>query len=245
MELIQVVDITKTYKTEEKETQVLKHFSYGFPNKGLFGVIGKSGSGKSTLLNMVSLLDKPTSGDIYFNNENMLKWSNKRKIRFRNKEMGIIFQHYHLVESESVIYNIALPYLISGGSEKEGKAKAIKLLESIKYKKELYTQVVSNLSGGEKQRVAILRALINDPKVILADEPTGALDSKNSELIMEILKDISQTKLVIMVTHNIELIKKYADKTLELKDGSLVKIANNELVGSKRRRSIYAKKKLG
>ena len=123
MELIQVVDITKTYKTEEKETQVLKHFSYGFPNKGLFGVIGKSGSGKSTLLNMVSLLDKPTSGDIYFNNENMLKWSNKRKIRFRNKEMGIIFQHYHLVESESVIYNIALPYLISGGSEKEGKAK--------------------------------------------------------------------------------------------------------------------------
>ena len=229
MELIQVVDATKTYQVEDKENQVLKHFSYGFPSSGLFGVIGKSGSGKSTLLNIISLLDKPTSGDVYFNNENIHKWSNKRKIHFRNKDIGIIFQHYHLVESESVIYNIILPYLISGSSEKKGKEKAIKLLDSIKYKKELYTQVVSNLSGGEKQRVAILRALINNPKVILADEPTGALDSKNSTLIMETLKDISQTKLVIVVTHNIELIKKYADKTLELKDGSLIKITNNEL----------------
>ena len=229
MELIQIVDINKTYQVEEKENQVLKHFSYGFPNNGLFGIIGKSGSGKSTLLNIIALLDKPTSGDVYFNNENIHKWSNKRKIQFRNKDIGIIFQHYNLVESENVIYNIALPYLISGGSEKEGKTKAIKLLESINYKKELYTQVVSNLGGGEKQRVAILRALINDPKVILADEPTGALDSQNSELIMETLKEISQTKLVIVVTHNIELIKKFADKTLELKDGSLIKITNNEL----------------
>lgn len=237
MELIQVINLTKTYKIEEKENQVLKHFSYGFPSSGLFGVIGKSGSGKSTLLNMISLLDKPTSGDIYFNSENMNKWSSKRKIQFRNKDLGIIFQHYNLVESESVIYNISLPYLISGGSEKDGKVKATKLLESINYKKDLYTQVVSNLSGGEKQRVAILRALINNPKVILADEPTGALDSGNSELIMEMLKTISETKLVIVVTHNIELIKKYADKTLELKDGSLVKITNNELISSKRRKS--------
>jgi len=229
MELIQLVNVGKVYKVDEKENCVLKHFSYGFPSSGLYGVIGKSGSGKSTLLNMISLLDKPTSGDVYFNSENMTKWSSKRKIQFRNKEMGIIFQHYYLVESENVIYNIALPFLISGGSEKEGKAKATKLLESINYRKELYTQVVSNLSGGEKQRVAILRALINDPKVILADEPTGALDSRNSVLIMEMLKDISKTKLVIVVTHNIELIKKYADKTIELKDGELIKITNHDL----------------
>ena len=229
MELIQLVNVGKVYKVDEKENCVLKHFSYGFPSSGLYGIIGKSGSGKSTLLNMISLLDKPTSGDVYFNSENMTKWSSKRKIQFRNKEIGIIFQHYYLVESENVIYNIALPFLISGGSEKEGKAKATKLLESINYRKELYTQVVSNLSGGEKQRVAILRALINDPKVILADEPTGALDSRNSVLIMEMLKDISKTKLVIVVTHNIELIKKYADKTIELKDGELINITNNEL----------------
>ena len=235
MELIQVVDASKVYKIDDKENQVLKHFSYGFPQTGLFGIIGKSGSGKSTLLNIISLLDSPTTGDIYFYNENIHKWSGKRKMKFRNRDIGIIFQHYHLVESENVLYNIMLPFLIAGGTEKEGKKKAIKLLESINYKKELYTQVVSNLSGGEKQRVAILRALINDPKVILADEPTGALDSKNSILVMEILKTISKTKLVIVVTHNTELIKKYADKTLELKDGSLIKIVDYQIGKNKKR----------
>ena len=177
---------------------------------------------------MIALLDNPTSGDVYFNNENIHKWSNKRKIQFRNKDIGIVFQHYYLVESESVTYNIMLPHLIAGGSEKEGRSKAIKLLESIKFKKDLFEQQASNLSGGEKQRVAILRALINDPKVIVADEPTGALDSKNSVLIMEILKTISETKLVIVVTHNTELIKKYADKTIELKDGCLARINDYE-----------------
>lgn len=237
MELIQVVDVSKVYKIDDQENMVLKHFSYGFPVNGLIGVIGKSGSGKSTLLNIIALLDKPTSGDVYFNNENINKWSNKRKIQFRNKDIGIIFQHYYLVETENVIYNIALPFLISGGQEKEGKAKAIKLLESINYRKELYTQNASNLSGGEKQRVAILRALVNNPKVILADEPTGALDSDNSLLVMEMLKDISKTKLVIVVTHNIELIKKYADKTIELKDGTLVSITNNGLNKKARRKN--------
>lgn len=235
MELIQVVDVSKIYKMGDIENRVLNHFSYGFPMSGLFAIIGKSGSGKSTLLNMISLLDNPTDGDVYFNNENINKWSNKRKIQFRNKDIGIIFQHYHLIESESVIYNIILPFLIYDGKEKEGRDKAIKLLESIGYRKDLYNQVVSNLSGGEKQRVAILRALINDPKVILADEPTGALDSKNSEIIMEILKTISETKLVIVVTHNIDLIKKYADKTIELKDGSLVGINEYEFNKRKRR----------
>ena len=238
MELIQVVNVTKSYKVDDKENNVLNHFSYGFPTSGLFGVIGKSGSGKSTLLNMISLLDKPTSGDVYFNGENIHKWSNRRKIKFRNFDMGIVFQHYHLVESETVIYNILLPHLISGGSEKEGNKKAAKLLESINYRKELYSQVVSNLSGGEKQRVAILRALINNPKVILADEPTGALDSRNSELIMNILKEISKTKLVIVVTHNIELIKKYADKTIELKDGNILKITNYMI---ERKKRVYEK----
>lgn len=236
MELIQVVDVSKIYKMGDIENRVLNHFSYGFPMSGLFAIIGKSGSGKSTLLNMISLLDNPTDGDVYFNNENINKWSNKRKIQFRNKDIGIIFQHYHLIESESVIYNIILPFLIYGGKEKEGRDKAIKLLESIGYRKDLYNQVVSNLSGGEKQRVAILRALINDPKVILADEPTGALDSKNSEIVMEILKTISETKLVIVVTHNIDLIKKYADKTIELKDGSLVGINEYEFNKRKQRK---------
>ena len=117
-----------------------------------------------------------------------------------------------------------LPFLISGGLEKEGKKKAIALLESINYRKDLYQQLVSNLSGGEKQRVAILRALINNPRFILADEPTGALDSQNSEMVMKTLKEISKTKLVIVVAHNLELVQRYADKTLKLKDGCLIEI---------------------
>ena len=129
-----------------------------------------------------------------------------------------------------------LPFLIAGGSEKEGKKKAIALLESINYRKDLYQQTVSNLSGGEKQRVAILRALINNPRFILADEPTGALDSHNSEIVMELLKKISKTKLVIIVAHNVELVERYADKTLKLKDGELVEIKENLTVRIKRGR---------
>lgn len=227
MELIQIVNVSKTYVVDSKEHHALNHVSYAFPVNGLIGVVGKSGSGKSTLLNMISLLDKPTSGEVYFNNENINKWSEKRKRIYRNKEMGIIFQHYHLIESEDVIYNITLPYLISGGNEKEGKEKAIKLLESINYRKDLYYQKVYNLSGGEKERVAVLRALINDPRFVLCDEPTGALDSDNSEIMMETLKSISEKKLVIVVSHNQSLINKYADKIIELKDGKLISIIPN------------------
>ena len=236
MELIKTVNISKLYKIEDKDNYALKDFSFEFPSTGLFGVVGKSGSGKSTLLNMISLLDKPSSGDVYFNNENVSKWSNKRKNLFHNKDMGMVFQHYNLIETENVLFNIMLPFLITGGSEKEGKKKAISLLESIDYRKDLYQQTVSNLSGGEKQRVAILRALINDPQFILADEPTGALDSRNSEVIMKMLKDISKTKLVIMVAHNIKLVEKYADKIITLKDGNLIETKEEPTLKRKRGR---------
>lgn len=222
MELIHMVDVTKTYTVDDKSHHALLHFSYSFPKTGLIGIIGKSGSGKSTLLNMISLLDKPTSGDVYFKNENINKWSNKRKIKYRNKDMGIIFQSYHLIESENVIYNIMIPYLIGNGKERDGKEKAVKLLEKINYRKDLYEQKVCNLSGGEKERVAILRSLINEPEFLLCDEPTGALDSNNSITMMDTLKEISKRKLVIVVSHNLPLIKKYADKLIELKDGKVV-----------------------
>lgn len=185
--------------------------------------MGKSGSGKSTLLNIIVLLDKPTEGTIYFGNEDISNWKDKRIKQYRNKEIGIIFQHYNLIENESVIFNIMLPSLISGEKENECKKKAEELLKSISFKKELYEQKVSNLSGGEKERVAILRALMNDPKLILADEPTGALDSRNSLIFMEMVKKISEEKLVIMVSHNMKLVRRYATKILTLKDGVLIK----------------------
>ena len=221
-----MVNVTKTYTVDGEEHHALNHFSYDFPSVGLFGIIGKSGSGKSTLLNMISLLDQPTSGDIYFNNENINKWRGKRKNQYRGKDMGIIFQHYHLIESESVLFNITLPFLISGGGDNKAKEKATSLLESIDFRKDLYHQKVCNLSGGEKERVAILRALINEPQFLLCDEPTGALDSKNSILMMDTLKKISQTRLVIVVSHNLSLIQRYADKIIEIKDGEIISIAD-------------------
>ena len=231
MELIRVIDVNKTYEVDGKEHHALHHFSFDFPKSGLVGIIGKSGSGKSTLLNLISLIDTPTKGDIYFHNENVGKWKQKRKSSYLNKDVGFIFQHYNLIESESVIYNIMLPALIMGKSIKEARNEAILLLKSINFKKELFEQKVYNLSGGEKERVGILRALINNPKLILADEPTGALDSKNSVLVMGILKSISKTKLVIVVSHNIDLIEKYADTLICLKDGKIESITRDNYLG--------------
>ena len=221
MELLRLIDVTKTYKVGDNERHALRHFSFDFPNYGLIAIVGKSGCGKSTLLNLISLIDKPSSGDIYYGNENILKWNNKRINLYRGKELGFIFQSYHLIESESTFYNIMLPALIAGESEKKAKDRTSELLKSINFRKSLYKQKACDLSGGEKERVAILRALINDPKIILADEPTGALDSSNSEIVMDILKKVSEKKLVIMVSHNLSLVKRYADKVIVLKDGKI------------------------
>ena len=221
MELLRLIDVTKTYKVGDNERHALRHFSFDFPNYGLIAIVGKSGCGKSTLLNLISLIDKPSSGDIYYGNENILKWNNKRINLYRGKELGFIFQSYHLIESENTFYNIMLPALIAGESEKKVKDRTNELLKSINFRKSLYKQKACDLSGGEKERVAILRALINDPKIILADEPTGALDSSNSEIVMDILKKISEKKLVIMVSHNLSLVKRYADKVIVLKDGKI------------------------
>ncbi len=219
--LIELHSVTRSYQLETKVHNALNNFSYLFPSKGLIGVIGKSGSGKSTLLNMMALLDKPTGGQISFNGEDVKRWKEKRKRKYRQTDIGMIFQHYNLIENETVLYNIMLPSFIRGDKYKEAENKAKKLLNDISFKKELYEQKVCHLSGGEKQRVAILRALINDPKVIFADEPTGALDSRNSLLIMKNLKKISENKLVIIVSHNLSLIKDFADKIISLKDGKL------------------------
>lgn len=223
MDLLCVNNVTRTYEIKDTKKDALSHFTQTFPQTGFFGVIGKSGSGKSTLLNLISLLDNPTSGEIYFSNENIFKWSDKRKRQYRFKDLGIVFQHYNLIESETVLFNIILPQLIAGKSEKDAIKRANELLETVGFRKGLYQQKVCDLSGGEKERVAILRALANNPRIILADEPTGALDSKNSELFMKIFKEISKTKLVIMVSHNNKLIDKYADEIISIKDGKIEK----------------------
>ncbi len=223
MPLLELKNVTKIYKTNDSRIKyALKNFSIMLPSSGLVALVGKSGSGKSTLLNLISLLDNPSEGKIYFNKEDISKWKDKRKTKYHNQDIGMIFQHYQLLEDHSAIYNIMLPSLILGVKESRAKEDAITLLEGINFPKKLYEQKVSNLSGGEKQRVAILRSFINNPKIILADEPTGALDSNNSLAIMDILKNASKKKLVIIVSHNQSLVERYADRIISIKDGKLV-----------------------
>lgn len=222
MSLLRIANLSKKYKLEnEKERVVLNNISLTFPNKGLMAILGKSGSGKSTLLNMISLMDEPTNGCVYFHNKNIQKFDLKEKENYRNKNIGIVFQHYHLLENETVLFNIMLPLLMRGEKQKNAEIAAKNLLKTIDFKENLYKSKCQDLSGGEKERVAILRSLINNPEIILADEPTGALDSKNSNIVMELLKQISKERLVIVVSHNEQLINKYADRIIHVKDGQI------------------------
>ena len=225
MSFIEIRNVSRVYKNEDgqQEKYALNHISFSLPSKGLVAIIGKSGSGKSTIINLLGLLDKPTSGHIYINKESINNWKSKRVERYHNKDIGIIFQHYHLLDNHTVLYNVMVPALIAGNKEKTAKQKAIQALESISFPKNLYNNKVKDLSGGEKERVAILRAIINNPKILLCDEPTGALDSKNSVAVMELLKAISQDRLVVLVSHNLNLTKEYADRIITIKDGKLEK----------------------
>ena len=227
MSFIEIRNVSKIYKSEDgKENYALNRVSFSLPNKGLVAVVGKSGSGKSTIINLLALLDKPTSGNIYINKENIGHWKKKRIEKYHNQDIGIVFQHYHLLEKHTVLFNIMMPALIAGDKEKTAKEKAINLLKSISFPQNLYKSACKDLSGGEKERVALLRAVINNPKILLCDEPTGALDSKNSKLVMEILKTFSQDRLVILVSHNIKLTRKYADRVITIKDGQIAKDEN-------------------
>jgi len=194
-----------------------------FNSARFIGIIGKSGSGKSTLLNLLSIMDKPDEGFLYFKGDPINFWKDKEIDYFHNQEMGIVFQHYNLLNNHSVLFNIMLPSLIGGDSIRKSKEKALKLLKEIDFKPELYKKRVADLSGGEKQRVSILRSLINDPSVIFADEPTGALDDANSQKIMQNFAEISKNRTVIMVSHNEELLSKYADEIIVISDGTVSK----------------------
>ena len=213
-------NITRKYSiNKSSDFYALKNINLSFPSAGMHAVIGKSGSGKSTLLNLIGGLDTPSCGNIYLNQKH---YSNKNKDKFYKNDVGIIFQQYHLLEDRSVIYNVALPLLIKGIPKKEAYQNAEKCLRYINLSKELNEQKCSRLSGGEKQRVAIARAIIKDPKVLLCDEPTGALDLANSIIVLELLKKISKDRLVIVASHNLPLINKYSDRIIELSDGKII-----------------------
>ena len=223
MDFIKLVNVSKRYEQSSgRSFLALRNINLTLPSSGFISILGKSGCGKSTLLNIIALLDEASSGNYYFNGREVTKLSHLEKEDYLNSKIGIVFQHYQLIEDKDALFNVSLPMLISGSRVNDANEDAKLLLEGIKFDESLYEKKVALLSGGEKQRIAILRALINSPHIILCDEPTGALDTDNSERIMEILKKASKNKLVVMVSHNDELVKKYSDRIITLKDGTII-----------------------
>ncbi len=222
MSLIKFNNVTKSFYNGETRFNILKDFDFEFPNKGLIVIEGQSGSGKSTFLKLINGYEKNFSGDIYVDDINLKKIKDKNINYIRQKVCSYIFQNYPTIESLSVIDNLLLPFYLNGKENDDNK-----LMNEIDYYLSNYLPNVeknalcSNLSGGEKQRLCIIRALLMKTKVILADEPTGSLDHKNSNEIMNLLKELSLKKLIILVTHDHKLALKYADKIFLLNGGKL------------------------
>ena len=223
--MLELKNIVKKYNTGGSEVEVLKSVNIHFRENEFVSILGASGSGKTTLLNIIGGLDKYTSGDMALMGRSTEEFKDRDWDSYRNGTIGFVFQSYNLISHLSVIENVKLALSISGQSNAENDEKAKKVLEDVGLAEHLYKKP-NQLSGGQMQRVAIARALVTDPKIILADEPTGALDSKTSVQIMELIKEISKTKLVIMVTHNPELAKEYSDRIVRVKDGEIQEDTN-------------------
>ena len=240
MKTLILKDLTKSYKVgKDKVFYALRRTNLAFESTGLVIIGGKSGSGKSTLLNLLTMIDKPSSGEIVLNGKRYSSFKAKDRRSFYNSEIGIVFQDYHLLKRETALFNVELPLLISGVSKSEAKSRAKEALLKVGISEELHNSVVSKLSGGECQRVSIARAIINNPKVLFCDEPTGALDSNNSINAFDILKRYSKKSLVICVTHNLLLGKEYADRLIEISDG---KIVNDSIIHDSYDNTIDKKK---
>ncbi len=212
--------ISKSFSMGKESFLALNSISLTFPNKGLISISGKSGSGKSTLLNILMGIEKPDEGNLFFNNKRINKQSDSQKSFFHLHQVSMIYQHYNLFDNLTALENVLIPLYMQGLSKSEATKKAKDLFYELDIE-ELMNNKVINLSGGEKQRVAIIRALAIKPLVLLCDEPTGALDTKNGDEIMKILKKLSKRILVIMVSHNQEQIEKYSDRKIVLDEGKI------------------------
>ena len=214
--MIKINSLSKIYKDN---TQALDNVNLTL-NNNFISIVGQSGSGKSTLLNMIGGIDRPTSGEIIIDDLDISKLDDNELSLYRNKNIGFIFQSFYLNGNYKVIENVMLPLIIANVKKKEREILATEVLVKlgILHLKDKYA---SEISGGEAQRVAIARAIVNNPKILLADEPTGNLDSKNGIMVMDLLKEISKDRMVIMVTHNLEYTK-YSDEVITISDGKIV-----------------------
>lgn len=223
--MLQLKNIYKVYKTGDLTQTALDGISLNFRKSEFVAILGQSGSGKTTMLNIIGGLDQYDKGDLIINGKSTKKFNDRDWDIYRNHSIGFVFQSYNLIPHQTVLSNVELALTLSGVSKTERRQRAKEALEKVGLGKQLHKKP-SQMSGGQMQRVAIARALINDPDILLADEPTGALDSETSVQIMELLKEISKDRLIIMVTHNPELAEEYANRIVRVRDGNIVDDTN-------------------
>ncbi len=223
--MLQLKDITKVYTTGEFKQMALNKVSINFRKSEFVAILGPSGSGKTTLLNIIGGLDRYDSGDLIVNGKSTKNFKDSEWDAYRNNSIGFVFQSYNLIPHLNILDNVEMGMTLSGVSPSSRHEKALEVLDKVGLKEHLHKKP-NQLSGGQMQRVAIARALANDPDIILADEPTGALDTTTSIQIMDLIKEISRNKLVIMVTHNPYLAEKYADRIIRIEDGKVVDDSN-------------------
>lgn len=223
--MLQVKEVSKEYKTGSFIQHALKRVSLNLRDNEFVAILGPSGSGKTTLLNIIGGLDRYTDGDLVINGVSTRDYKDRDWDSYRNHTVGFVFQAYNLIPHQTVLSNVELALTISGVSASERKKRAMDALIKVGLKDHMYKKP-SQMSGGQMQRVAIARALVNDPDIVLADEPTGALDSETSVQVMDLLKEVAKDRLVVMVTHNPELAYQYANRIINLKDGLITADSN-------------------
>ena len=219
--MLELRNIVKIYETANLRQVALNDVSVAFRDSEFVAVLGQSGSGKTTMLNVVGGLDRFQSGDLVIDGISTKDYKARDWDAYRNNRIGFVFQSYNLIPHQTILSNVELALTLSGVSRGERRKRAMEALERVGLAEHVGKKP-SQLSGGQMQRVAIARALINDPEILLADEPTGALDSKTSVQVMDLLRDVAQDRLVIMVTHNPELAHQYATRIVELADGEVI-----------------------
>ena len=216
--LIDLSGINKSYRNGDQELQVLKNINLQVEEGEFLAIMGPSGSGKSTLMNIIGMLDRPSSGTYHLDGKEVARLGEKKSAKVRNQEIGFVFQQFFLLSKLNALQNVELPLIYAGVSQSKRKALEEQYLEKVELGTRMH-HLPSELSGGQKQRVAIARALVNRPSIILADEPTGALDTKTGEQIMELLTELNKEgKTIIMVTHEPE-IAAYAKRQIVIRDG--------------------------
>jgi putative ABC transport system ATP-binding protein len=221
--MLRVAHVTKEYRSGDSKVVALDDVSLEIEQGQFASIVGKSGSGKSTLLALLGALDKPTAGEIAFDGENLTNVPSRGLTRYRRSKIGFVFQSYNLIPNLTALENVMLPAELTGASRRDRKARAAELLEQVGLAGDKQQRRPGRLSGGEEQRVAIARALVNRPKVILADEPTGNLDSQTGKMIFDLLHSLTRTMntTIVTVTHDMSIAGK-TDVTYRLKDGRIV-----------------------